>query len=245
MNCDAADSDKRSNTDILASLDEASRAELQTLGFSISYKKDDLIFQEGAFSTGLYYIRAGYVKYGKFCGSHQHQRLLKILGPGDPLGMELLFGRPGCACPGFARALSDEVQVVFLEREPMLTFLTSHPRLLMQFCQRMVDELVIFECKLMEVAYTPMITNLARLLLILARRFGQSDEKGWHLLPGLGRFDLAELLGTHRDSMSRLVRQLQDEGVILARRQKLFVTDMARLSQLAEPETSCAKYALF
>lgn len=245
MVCSASDSGERGHSDIFAGLAETSRAKLQALRQRISYQKGDLIFQEGEVPPGLYHIRTGIVKYGKFCGNHQQQRLLKILGPGDLLGAEIFFSRPGCGFPGFARALSDEVQLDFLEGEPLLAFLLDHPQILLQLCQRMADEVIIFECKLTELAYASMVQNLSRLLLILARRFGQPAADGHHLPAGLGRLDLAELTGTHPDTMSRLLHELQGKGAIRVHGHEVIITYIARLRELAGPETSCAQYALF
>jgi len=245
MTAYAPDAEQRADGDIFAVLEETSQTELQAFSHHISYLKGDLIFQEGEVSPGLYRIHKGYVKYGKFCGSHEQQRLLKILGPGDLLGIEILFGRPGCGCPGFARALSDDVEVDFFDREPLIAFLTNHPQVLLQLCQRMADEVTIFECKLTELAYTPMATNLTRLLLVLARRLGQPVAEGHRLPPGLGRFDLAELTGAHPDTISRLLHELQTEGALLVRGHELIVTDMVRLRQLAGPETACIDFSLF
>jgi CRP/FNR family transcriptional regulator len=231
--------------EVFTGLAETSRAKLQSFSQSISCQKGDLIFQEGEVPPGLYHIRRGIVKYGKFCVNHQQQRLLKILGPGDLLGTEIFFGRPGCGCPGFARALSDAVQLDFLEREPLLAFLLDHPQILLQLCQRMAEEVIIFECKLTELAYAPMVKNLSRLLLILAQRFGQPEADGHHLPSGLGRIDLAELTGTHPDTMSRLLHELQEKGAIRVHGHELLITYIARLRELAGPETSCVEYSLF
>jgi CRP-like cAMP-binding protein len=245
MTASAPDAERHTDGDLFAALDQTTQADLQTFSHHISYFKGDLIFQEGEVSPGLYRIRKGYVKYGKFCGSHQQQRLLKILGPGDLLGLEIIFGRPGCGCPGFARAMSDDVEVDFLEREPLIAFLTSHPPMLLLLCQRMADEVTIFECKLTELAYTPMAINLTRLLLVLTRRFAQPVAEGHRLPDGLSRFDLAELTGAHPDTISRLLHELQEEGALLIRGHELIVTDMVRLRQLAGPETACIEFSLF
>ncbi len=218
--------------------------ELRKLLRPIVYQAGELIFQEGGPSAGLYIILNGLVQYGKLSGRRNRRRILKILGPGDTFGEEALFSSEVCACPGFARALTD-ASLACVEKGAFLNFMERHPMVAQRLCEWLTRQIKVFECKLVELAYESLEQNLLRLLFVLTERFGVRGKDGIHLKLELSRQDLAELLGAHLDTVIHTLSKLRERGLIAFREQKLIIKDLARLRELAEPQTTCLEEKLF
>lgn len=225
-------------------LDERVLAELQESVRTITYGAGDLIFQQGGPSAGFYVIVSGLVQYGKRSGRRGRRRILKLLGPGDCFGEEMLFQAEVCACPGYARALT-ETQVAFIERDAFVDFLKRHPVVMHRLCEYLSRQLRIFECKLVELAYEPVEQNLIRLLVILMDRFGVQKRGGIALEMPLSRQELAELLGVHLDTVIHELSKLREQGLIALRDHTIVIKDPERLRELAEPQTTCLSEKLF
>lgn len=230
---------------LFSGLDEHALKALQTLLRSVSYRAGDLIFQEGGPSAGLHIVLSGLIQYGKFSGRHNRRRMLKILGPGDTFGEEVLF-YPELVCPhvGSARALIDS-SVAFITKNSFLALMESHPSIARHMCEWLARQLRIFECKLVELAYEPLEQNLLRLLLTLMERFGVREEEGICLEVPFSRQDLAELLGAHLDTVIHELSKLRDQGLLAFRKHCIVVLNKDRLRELAEPHTTCLEEKLF
>jgi len=227
---------------IFAGLGDEEFAELQELMVPIDYGAGELIYQEGLPGNGIYVICKGLVKYGKYSADRSRRRILKVLGARDLLGLEVLFSPDPCALSGFAKALA-ETRVVFIEKRGFLDFLETHPQVLTAIAERLSRELAVYECKLVELAYEPARVNLARLLLLLARRFGVRREGGVEI--EFSRTDLAELAGTHIDTVIRALARLKERGLIATHYHTIKILDEAGLEAEASPITTCLRENLF
>lgn len=225
-------------------LDKRALAELHKGVRTITYGPGDLIFQEGGPSAGFYIILSGLVQYGKHAGRRGRRRILKLLGPGDVLGEEMLFQSEVCACPGYARALTETV-LAFIERSTFVDFFKRYPVVLHRLCEYLSRQLRVFECKLVELAYEPVEQNLVRLLVILMERFGVCTKEGISLEMPLSRQELAELLGIHLDTVIHELSKLREQGLIALSDHKIVITAPKRLQELAEPKTTCLDEKLF
>ncbi len=229
---------------LFENLSERALGELHTQIRRITYGPGDLIFQEGGPSAGFYIVITGLVQYGKRSGRRGRRRILKLLGPGDCFGEEMLFQSEVCACPGYARALTG-TEVAFIERGAFMDFLKRHPVVLHRLCEHLTRQLRVFECKLVELAYEPVEQNLIRLLLILMDRFGKPTKEGIALETALSRQELAELLGVHLDTVIHELSKLRERGVIALSDHTIVITAPERLKELAEPRTTCLDEKLF
>ncbi|MCS7198522.1 MAG: Crp/Fnr family transcriptional regulator [Candidatus Bipolaricaulota bacterium] len=229
---------------LLQGLSAKARATLQQHLRVISYGPGDLIFQEGGPSAGFYIVLEGLVQYGKYSGRRTRRRILKLLGPGECFGEEMLFQTEICTCPGYARALTQSV-VGFIERSVFLDFLNAHPEAWPKICEYVTRQLRIFECKLVELAYEPVEQNLIRLLVILMDRFGVQGREGVVLEVPLSRQELADLLGVHLDTVIHELSKLRERGLIALSTHKIVIKEPKRLREIAEPQTTCLSEHLF
>ncbi len=238
------DSNQLKSFEFLKDLSEASLVELSQSLRAVLYHGGDLIFQEGGPTAGLYLILQGQIVYGKYSGRRKRRRLLKVLGPGDAFGEEMLFATEVCPCAGFARALSD-AEVLFWERASFWKTVDSNPIVLKHLTAWLARQIKVFECKLVELAYESLEQNLLRVLFVLMERFGIATEKGVRLELELTRQDFADLLGAHLDTVIHELSRLREQGLLTFEGHRLIIKDPKQLEERAQPYTTCTDEKLF
>lgn len=84
-----------------------------------------------------------------------------------------------------------------------------------------------------DLAFTNVSTRLARLLIVSSESEGYPIDEGMMLSWDLSQSEIAHLLGTAREVVSRALRQLEKEGIITRTRRGILISDQARLKKMA------------
>lgn len=189
----------------------------------------ELLFLEGEATAGLYAIAAGQVRIFKMSVEGKEQGL-HLLGPGQTFNdVAALDGGPN---PASALVLAPTV-VYHLDRPTLLNLMEQHPALaqaLVEFLARRVRGLVR---KVEELAFHSVASRLARLLLEQA---ALSDTTAALTLPRqrwMTQQEMAAQLGTAREVVGRLLRQLAAEGILDFDRHQIVILNRAALEQIA------------
>lgn len=213
---------------IFTGLDPAGQRELVNLMRSVEYGADEAIFHEGTPAFGFFIICSGKAKLIKQ-GPAGKRQILKIVGPGELLGEENLFD--GGTHTASARTL-EPTRARFLKREDFLDFLKRHPMIALQLAEKVARELQGFQAKLIETAYESCRARLARLLLVLAEKYGTVEGE---IQARISRTDLAEMAGISTETAIRTLGEFEERGLISLKRRKIAILDRAGLEELAAP----------
>ena len=196
-----------------------------------NYPKGETIFQEGEPAFGFYIILAGKIKLAKHSLKGKKQ-ILKLLGPGEVLGEKTMFDRE--IYTAYAETL-EETELLFVEREPFLTFLREHPETGLKFIEKLSREIKAFQDKLMEASYVGSLERLARLLLLMGKEYGVQTEKGLDIGVELSRQEIAELAGISTETAIRMLSRLKERGLVALEGPKIYILEREGLGELAEP----------
>jgi CRP/FNR family transcriptional regulator len=167
----------------------------------------------------IYLVKSGRVRV------LQRDIALAILGPGQLFGTSALFG--AAATHQRVVAIDD---VVFCEA-PAAQFLGAmavHPRLAAKLAMILARQLFELEQVVERSATDPVSSRLAELLLRAARRDGPTVE-----VRGLSQVDLARMIGSSRESVSRLIAEWERDGIVRNRPRLIELADEAALRRLA------------
>lgn len=219
-----------------ANLDETAQEKLRDLCYPLEYRAGDLLCKVDMPPIGVFVIGQGMIRYGKVLACGLRPPVLRILGPGDLLGIEALFQEAASPSNHFARAMTN-VQACFIPFDPLMRFLERHPEALHCVTTHLVRQLHRYECRLAEWTCGSVKVNVARLLLCLDARFGQPSPAGRVLT--ISRQDLADLSTIHIDTMSRVLSQFKSNGWIETGPHHITLRNSAELAQAAAPLPSC------
>jgi CRP-like cAMP-binding protein len=122
----------------------------------------------------------------------------------------------------FAEAVEDCTLCV-MSRSDVEYMLTEKPRVAIRFMEAMASRLKGLETKLEDIAFKSIPARLATLLLQLSK---QED-----VIQGYTHQDLAEMIGTYRETATQTLNQFKGMGLIEIERKKIQVVDRELLEQ--------------
>lgn len=175
-----------------------------------NYKVGENVFYERDDCKGLYLVESGLIGVRKI-DVEGGQVLMRLAHPGDTLGYRpLLAGEKHRAGAEVIQA----ARVCFLPKDIMRRFLISNPELGDCFLQRTARALGAADERFFEAVTLPARIRLFHLLMVLRERCGHIHEDGSLFLDlNLNRRDIASMLGIRAESLSRLVREIEAEGL--------------------------------
>jgi CRP/FNR family cyclic AMP-dependent transcriptional regulator len=186
---------------------------LAHIGMSLrpmSFSRDALIVGQDDHGDGLYIIEAGRVKVVLY-GDSGREMILTIFRPGDFFGeMSLLDGQPRSAN---VIALEDS-RVLMLSREDFVRHLERSPGTALNILAEMSLRLRRADEIIGDLALLDVYGRLARVLIGLARREGTPSDEGVLIRERPTQQDLASMIGTSRETVSRVLSEFQRRGFV-------------------------------
>lgn len=211
---------------IFGILDKEQQALINELILHREYKKGHIIFYEGDICDQFYLITKGKIKITKYT-KDGHEQLLYVVSEGDYLG-DLSILKKGI-CSNSAEALED-TSVCILRKDDLDLLLKKHPALSLKIMEIFHDRIATLESLLHTLGNKEVETRLAGLLISFIKDFGTPTNQGIVLDIPLSREDLANHIGTSRETVSRKLSVMQDEGIIeLMGYKKILIRDIAQL----------------
>jgi CRP/FNR family transcriptional regulator len=169
--------------------------------------KGETIFVEGARATGFFAVVTGRVKLLKLSAAGKEQ-ILHVHGPGGTFAEATLT--EGATYPATAEAIEDTRYLLF-PRADFQRLLGRRPALATNLIARLSQRLRQMASLVEDLALREAPGRLARYLLDLA---GADPAPGEVVRLPIPKGELASLIGTRGETLSRVQRRLADAGVI-------------------------------
>lgn len=174
-----------------------------------TYKKGQVLFNEGSYPFGVYCINNGKIKLSH-AGDDGKEQIIRLLKAGDIVGYRALLS--GDRYSASAVALED-TQICFIPKDLFVSVLKQDPALAFEMMKMLSDELHRAEMKLTNLAQKPIRERLAETLLFIKETYG-FEEDGITLNVRLSREEIANLVGTATESAIRLLSEFKKEGMV-------------------------------
>lgn len=214
-----------SGVPLFSRLPEDQRKDLSQLAINKSYHKGDVIFSEGDKGSGFYVITAGQVKIFKV-SSEGKEQILHIFGPGEPIGEVPVFtGQP---FPAYAEALAKS-HLLFFPRIAFMDLIAGNPSLALNMLAVLSMRLRQFTVQVENLSLKEVPGRLASYLIYLSGE--QENELSVKLTISKGQ--LASLLGTIPETLSRIFAKMTDQQLIAVNGRHIRLLDPAGLESLA------------
>ncbi|WP_113911939.1 Crp/Fnr family transcriptional regulator [Roseovarius dicentrarchi] len=137
--------------------------------------------------------------------------LIKLAYPGDIIGYRSFLA--GARHKTEARALVPS-RVCIVAHRDVSHVIGANPTVLRRIAGRCVTEIDSNHARIIATSVKPNRDRLRDLLLELMERHGHRDGDRLSMHLPLSRTDLADLIGVRPETMSRLFRQLKDDGTL-------------------------------
>ena len=188
----------------------------------VTYPKGSPLFLQGSPADMFFWVFSGSVEV--FCPQPDGERvLMRLCGPGEILGHIDFIDHKQRRAQMFEAHARTKCEVALLTREHISRLLqTLEPTQLirlLEYVNSMWSAAANSWATFISLDYRE---RLELVLKDLASRFGVEDSRGTLLITDLLHAKLAEMIGSSRPMITRLINEMVDQGV-LARRGKQYV----------------------
>lgn len=186
-----------------------------------TFARGESIFFEGDDGDGFYMVLDGRVKIFKMSLDGKEQ-ILHIFGPGEPFGEVPVFhGQP---FPANALALIKS-RLLFFPRREFVTLVTGNPSLALNMLAMLSLRLRRFANQIESLSLKEVPGRLAAYLVYLTEEQGSTTQVTLDIPKG----QLASLLGTIPETLSRIFARMTEEGLIRVEGRTIYIDDFAGL----------------
>ena len=194
-------------------------------------RRKEIFFRQGDAVVGLFILVAGRVKLSQL-SPEGHEVILRLLGPGEIFAGVAALERVG-SYPVTAQALTDS-RAAFWGLEAVREHFSRHPTLPGNLLQQITERTREFQQRLNEVSTQKVPHRLAHMLLRLAQQAGRKAPGGLRIDFPLTRQDLAEMTGTTLFTVSRLLSDWSERGIVEVGREWVVVRSPEQLQDIAD-----------
>ncbi len=198
--------------------------QLAAIATTKEFKRGEPIFFEGDEANGFYMVLDGKVKIFKMSLVGKEQTL-HIFGPGEPFGEVAVFhGNP---FPANAVALS-RARILFFPRDGFVDLVTGNASLALNLLAMLSLRLRRFASQIESLSLKEVPGRLAAHLVYLAEEQGDDGK----VILDIPKGQLASLLGTIPETLSRIFAKMTDEGLIQVDGRTIHILDLPRLREM-------------
>lgn len=205
-------------------------ADLKHLSMSLRVqrlKKKQVLFRKEDEGTALYIIKKGKVKIVR-SSKVGEDVILSIFSEGEFFGeMSLLDQKPRSAD---AVAL-EESEVYILNRADFLSFLQKNENAINCILSNLSKRLRKTDDLLEDTSFLTVSGRLAKKLIDLGNEFGVKEKDTVKISLRLTQQDIADLVGTTRESINKEMRILREKGLISTEGDAIKLLDLERLKR--------------
>ncbi len=209
-------------------LSPAQYEELAMLTTMQEYGRGQTIFLEGEEGKGFFIVMDGTVKIYKLSPDGKEQ-ILHIFGSGEPFAEAAVF--IGAPFPAHALALQKS-RVLFIPRAAFIDLIRAEPSLALNMLAALSQRLKSFAHMIEELSLKEVPGRLAAHLLYLQEQQHNTET----VTLEIGKAQLASLLGTIPETLSRILAKLAKQGFVQVNGPEITIVNRKGLEALAVGE---------
>lgn len=228
------DQEISSRSPFLRTLADDSASALLAAAEPVQVARGRVIFSEGEFANGFYFVIAGKVKLSRREGTEpqngaQRESLLRLLTAGSMLG-ELSALDDGVRS-STATAVT-RCDLAHIPQHRLSQVMRDFPELTTGFLRHFASRLRWADLVLSELALNGVSGRVAATLLYLSESIGTVEPTGIAVKHDLTQAELASMVGATRETVNRTLTELAAKGVISNGVRKVTILDSDRLRDL-------------
>lgn len=193
----------------------------------VKFKKGELIFKEKSPAKHITYIRDGFVKLSKK-GIGGKEYILSISKKGAYLGIQNLDGERQSNY--FSASAITDTEVCFIDIHIFDQLLKRNGVFASQVISYIFNDEMNYFDRLMNNVQQQLPGRLANTLLYFYHQVYNQNP----FTLNLTKVELASLIGTSRESVTRLLKEFQTDGIIETDKNQVQILDEAKLEEIKQ-----------
>ena len=208
-------------------LDDFERAGLRVV--ERRFEPKDTIFTPGDPDDQLYFLLSGAVRLYKIYGDYKEATTALLKDSGVFGKLNLVEGRWQDV---FAEAVT-EARVASIQKAALERVIKSDPEFALRLFSSLSERLRQSDEVIESLLHREVSTRLATLLLNLGERFGEDGQAGVLIGVRLTHQELANMIASTREAVSKVMSELQRDGVIESRSRRVAILNRDALAKRA------------
>ncbi|MCM3567127.1 Crp/Fnr family transcriptional regulator [Neobacillus mesonae] len=200
---------------------------------TFAVKKGTKMISEHEAAQGVYFVCSGSVKLTKQ-DENGNEIIVCMKQQGDLFAEACLFSQKAECYPATATMLEDG-KIMFLDKNELEKDLAVYPDLALEMVRYMSDALREMTSQLRDVALLDVYAKTVKTLERLGRKFNMGSNR-WGIEIPLTVQEFATVVGTTRESVSRVFSKLRKEELIELKYRKIIILDWCRLCTVLHRE---------
>jgi len=209
---------------LFSELNEDDLRDLDKMSVRQNFKKDNMVLIEEEVGSTMFIILNGRVKISRI-SDEGREVILSILVDGDFFGeMAILDGQTRSA----NAVTLEDTEMLLIRRENFLQMLYDYPQISINLLKELAHRLRRSDSQIKSLSLQNALGRVASTLLRIADDSGiikQGIVEIPHLPP---QQDLANMAGTSRETISRVIKSLGQLGYVKKQGSKLYILDYER-----------------
>ena len=195
-----------------------------------NYKKGEIIFFENDSKKKLYFLTSGRVKL-TMMSPEGKEKVLTILQDGDFFGEISLFDQD--PHPLSAEVL-EECKLLIISWNDLENIIMNRPSLAIKIIEALARKTRLLASQIRELVFQDAEGRLAALLNRFSKQFGMEINGGTMIEVVLTHQEIANLLGTSRVTVTKLMNKFIENEIIKMYKRKIVILDKEKLESKLE-----------
>ncbi|UII55826.1 Crp/Fnr family transcriptional regulator [Cytobacillus spongiae] len=197
------------------------------------FKKGEQMISEFEEAQGVFFVSSGIVKLTKQ-DEHGNEVIVCIKKKGEIFAEAALFSHDGACYPATATGLQAG-ELYYLSTADLEQELLYSPELAVSIIGYMSESLRDMTSMIRDIALLDVYTKTLKQLKKLSDRFGAPRCHAMHIELPITVQEFATLIGTSRESVSRVFSKLKKDGIIEVQGRKIVIVDWCQFCSLFHP----------
>ncbi|MDF2891969.1 MAG: transcriptional regulator, Crp/Fnr family [Clostridia bacterium] len=210
---------------IFSQLKEDFLKKIDSISIMRNYTKGRIIFMEGEPGEAFYYIKSGLVKISKV-SSDGREHILHILNEGHVFAEVTLFNNT--SYPATAEVL-EEAQIGMIKNSDLQKLIIENPEISLELIKYLNHRLIEAQNKVRNLALYDTFGRTAQALVKLSEDHGKKTSAGIELDLGISRQELANIVGTTRETVIRVLAAFKKEKSIELDKSNIIIKDIDKV----------------
>jgi CRP/FNR family transcriptional regulator, cyclic AMP receptor protein len=217
------------NYDLWCNLSDEEYDDLNIEHHYIEAPKGEYIYFEAYNHNRLYFIKEGYIKIG-YIDNDGNEKVKEIIRKGEIFGQ---FSLERNNMHGeFAQAYKNKVSLCAFTIEDFEKILKKKPELALRYSKQVGAKLRNIENRLINLLNKDVKTRLVHFLWqLVEQEIGESTTQGFCIPNYLTHEDIANLIGSSRQTVTTMINELEAEHVVSYDRNQICFLDVKKLQK--------------
>ncbi len=205
--------------------------DFDSISLTGTYPRGVKLFVEGQHPKGVFILCSGRAKL--YIDSSNGRSIMRVAEQGEILGLSATLS--GSPYENTAEML-ESGQINFIRQDHFLNFLNKWPEANLRVAQLLSRAYMSVQEQMRALVLSDSAAEkLARLLLSWLKKTGSQAERGVQLKLSLTQGEIAQMIGVSRETVTRLLGDLRDKGVIQLKGANLLIKNKAALEEMVNP----------